>query len=71
MKSNELVGKRVCVQGYWGVITESSTYIKSETNRETTRFKVKFDPCDISNTVYDNGTYGCYTDCLEQFYVFE
>lgn len=71
MKSNELIGKRVCVQGFWGVITDAYAYTKPETNRETTRFKVKFDPCAISNTVYDNGTYGCYTDCLEKFYAFE
>lgn len=71
MKSNELTGKRVCVQGHWGTITEAYAYTDHETNREITRFKVHFDPCDISNTSYDNGTYGCYTDYLERCYAFE
>ena len=68
------IGMKVCVQVYWGTITEINTYKCSHginKGKEVTRFRVRFDPCDISNTVYDNSNYGCITEALEQFYAFK
>lgn len=67
---NITIGMKVCVQGYWGTITEIEKCI-CDNGKEKTRFRVKFDPCNISNTVYDNSFYGCYSELLEQMYAFK
>lgn len=64
------IGMRVCVHGYWGTITDIEKYTRHN-GKEVTRFKVKFDPCDISGTCYDNSFYGCYTEALEYMYTFK